>query len=233
MKPQARFFLLLALLLIAWALAFVLLFITTTPRAVLYDIVPAECPDQIDGAPEPECMSLYRLLCRYNIIRKEEMDDTGNIIPVYDTLYAYTENPGDVEMTVLSQAYPEEVTNMREYMVYQSSEERDLVFVDAPDSSDSSPENPRKSPGKEAVAFTIEAYNENLRSRQTAVFVFFNRNGKIKGYALSNVWLRPRRLTRLTVVTERSEVEPGDLGAPFLIADLDNNVTEYEYEKSG
>lgn len=236
MKPEARFFFLLGLLLIVGAGVIILLFITTTPRAVLYDLSLTECPEQIDDAPAAVCTTLYRLLYKYNIIREEELDDTDNVIPVYDTLYRYTDDPGDVEVTVLSQACPKEVTNMREYMRYLSSEERELVFVDAPESSDMKPGDNRKSSRKEYDAFTIEAYNKNLRSRQTAVFVFFNRNGKIKGYALSNVWLRPRRVTKLTVVIGGSEDEDsagdGNLGFPFLIADLDNNITEYEYENS-
>ncbi|OAG30124.1 hypothetical protein NEDG_01707 [Nematocida displodere] len=233
MRPKTHFFTLLVIVLLVMAGVLTLLLITTTPRSVAYDVVSVDSGEDvcdldpnwgtekiqnIEDARDIEntnrqssrklsnqmALSLYDVLYEFGVIRtSEDLDDSDFENMMYDTLAPYTDNPGDIEMTMLYQIAPDEVVSTREYMHFQTTTTRELLFME----SQETPYNLR-----------ISAYNYNLRTRQTAVFVFFKTGNAIKGLVLNNVWLRPRNITFINTLIKTNNL-------PFLITDLDYNVS--------
>ncbi|KAI5172674.1 hypothetical protein NEFER03_1730 [Nematocida sp. LUAm3] len=211
MIPKSRFILIsiLALLIVIGIL--VLLLITSTPRSTDYEVLCIGHPsctseEYLDGVSIPVerqvTLTLYDVLYEFGVINtQEDLDSSESDFTVYADLQRYVGDPFAVEMVMMYQVAPAPVVSTREYMAYQKSCSRVLYFTE---------EDPKEE-------YTISAYNYNLRTRQTAIFLFFQKNEKVFGYVLNNVWLRPRQHTSIHLLASPK-------GVPFLISDLDNNM---------
>ncbi|KAI5181191.1 hypothetical protein NEOKW01_1410 [Nematocida sp. AWRm80] len=211
MSPKTEFIVVLGVLLLAAIGVMILLLITSTPRSIDYTLSRIGCPSEttesyIDQMEIPEHQvntTLYEVLYEFGVIRTEDdLSDTSVDLSVYDTLLEYTHNPADIPMTMLYQADPRTIITTRDYMHYQNTGKRTLFFIQTKD---------------DAEEYVISAFNNNLRSRQIAVFVFFQHKDSLFGYVLNNVWMRPRNYTFINLLVDTQD-------SPVLITDLDDNV---------
>lgn len=213
MLPKTRLILLGLILFLTVVGVLVALLVTVTPRSVEYTLSTLGEPScttmnllEDYCVNEPEVLPLSTVLYKMNLIRvPEDIDDSDLDIPMYHLLHGHADATCDIPMTMLYQIYPRQIASTRDFLRFQGSgnEERQLYFAES----------------KEACTeYTVSAFNYNLRTRQTAIFLFFMDCGELSGVVLNNVWLYPRTYTFINAL-----VSPK--GTPFAITDLDNNAT--------
>ncbi|KAI5186513.1 hypothetical protein NEHOM01_1513 [Nematocida homosporus] len=211
MYPKTRFILVVVAAVLVTVGVLVLLLITTTPRSIEYTYSLTGTSSETllgylqDMTPPKNqtTESLYDVLYQFGVIRTaEDVEDSDFDIYPYQALSSFTDDPGAVPVTMLYQIDPEEVASTRQYMQYQEMGKRVLYFMEDPDF---------------AEQIQITAYNYNLRSRQVAIFIFYqDAKGALSGYVLNDVWLRPRQYTLIYLLASPNS-------QPVLITDLDNN----------
>lgn len=213
MHQKTRFLLIVFLSLFTIIGLLILLLVTTTPRSVDYTFSKIGTPSHATSEylcnvqiPEKkECVSLYDVLQSFSLIYEDdELESSSNDYYPYNFLNQHVGNLREIEAIMLYQVIPPEVESTKEYLEYQNTEERLLYFVESEHYTD---EN------------VINAYNYNLRSRQTAIIIFCESNRCTVAYVLNNVWMRPRRYTQINMLLNTCCY-------PFLIADLDGNLSK-------
>jgi len=209
MTPKTKLIVSGSLFMLAVIGSLIVLLITTTPRYVKYSVFFEDATRASEkflarrDIEKPEEKTLIDVLYDFSIIKREEdIDDSDFSVEIFETLRNSDPNYLQAPMTLLNQLNGS-IVSTRDFMAFQASGNiiREIYFAEPCATS----------------KFTISAYNYNLRSRQTAIFLFFIDDDRISGYVFNNVWLYPRNATNITAL-----ISP--CGVPLLIADLDYNL---------